>query len=1082
MSFFKDHPYVDGYYEHPQTGRRMAWKRMLKSEVPAKIIQPALGRNCFYSIQRFADAVPLRDQIKDAAAKGKKVDPDLVPAQVHYAPLFFDFDAKPSDYDGKIELSLAAAQKDVIKIINFMFGLGIMAPQVLTWFSGQKGFHVLVHPDVFAIKPHPDLTRIIKRAAAYLKEHLGLSTLDMSVYSVPRVWRIPNTLHQKTNLHKREIASNRFFETSVEKILELAREPGPNDGIWDTAEHQNVSPEPDAVTFFSRFIEQWQAEKEMHQNRPRLKVLKDPQGFPACVKDILENGLKEKGANRNKATVALAAYFKDVDMPIEDAHALLCEWNATLPGNNTRVLVDRNANALSVLRSAYAGAIYRHSCRCMWALSGPADKVACVGVAHCPTVNGKTPEEKVASQEPEEIPTVALNQVRSSRFNGQSVQFAFHVSGKLSSVYVVPKNVTAICTPKPNTDLCQSCRNIKFAEGDLGEKNEGDIQARQNLEFTHLHRDLIAMTQCSDEQKKGKIKAALGIPGRCLRQAIMTEKTADLEELRLIPLVDDVGIYEAPTDPEGPEDVAMASLGQEHVVVKAFHLVDENKGPIKANQKYKAWGIPYGSPRDQSATVLIYDHLPAQDDIENFRLDKELREKLKIFQVGRSQTVAQKWDEIHEDLEINVHHIWGRRDMAMAIDLSYHSILHFRFMGLLVQKGWVELLIIGDSASGKTEIAKSFLRHYRLGEMTGAEGAKRTGLVYAQIAAGKDGGFILEWGKIPRNDGRLLFIDEFAGLSQEAIGEMTRLRSEGIAESQGSGQQITWARTRLILMTNPRNNKPMNSFDYGCVAVEQLFNSQADMRRVDLAVGVRNGDIPLKIINQRAGERQCEHRYNSDLCRKLVLWAWSRRERDVIIDDVATDYIREEAGRLGEKYGSADVSLVTGADQRIKLARMSVACAARLYSTDDEGRKVIVKKEHVKFVVDLLERSYDDKHGLELNLFSLRAAKRTTLSADEERRLRGEFRQFANWAGIREALFDTSYFRERDIASQIGYEKNEMQALMKWLHKSRLIQSTPAGFRKTPMFIDLLKRIDITKDEIPTNSHDPDDIGEEPPY
>jgi hypothetical protein len=74
----------------------------------------------------------------------------------------------------------------------------------------------------------------------------------------------------------------------------------------------------------------------------------------------------------------------------------------------------------------------------------------------------------------------------------------------------------------------------------------------------------------------------------------------------------------------------------------------------------------------------------------------------------------------------------------------------------------------------------------------------------------------------------------------------------------------------------------------------------------------------------------------------------------------ATDLILSEATRMGRRYHPA-IPLVEPADQRLKLARLAAACAARVHSTDPTGEQVIVKQEHVAFVVGFLERVYNGR-------------------------------------------------------------------------------------------------------------------------
>ena len=65
-----------------------------------------------------------------------------------------------------------------------------------------------------------------------------------------------------------------------------------------------------------------------------------------------------------------------------------------------------------------------------------------------------------------------------------------------------------------------------------------------------------------------------------------------------------------------------------------------------------------------------------------------------------------------------------------------------------------------------------------------------------------------------------------------------------------------------------------------------------------------------------------------------------------------------QAVDLSNKYSSA-IPLAEPADMRLKLARLSIAVAARTASTDETYENIVVHPEHVNFVVNFLQEVYD---------------------------------------------------------------------------------------------------------------------------
>ena len=94
---------------------------------------------------------------------------------------------------------------------------------VPVYFSGGKGFHVLVE---LAHLPPPAVgfNRVARTFAEMLAEHAGVA-IDVTLYDVNCIVRLPNTQHPSTGLYKRFIPSESLFRFSQSKILNKAKQP-----------------------------------------------------------------------------------------------------------------------------------------------------------------------------------------------------------------------------------------------------------------------------------------------------------------------------------------------------------------------------------------------------------------------------------------------------------------------------------------------------------------------------------------------------------------------------------------------------------------------------------------------------------------------------------------------------------------------------------------------------------------------------------------------------------------------------------------------------------------------------------------
>src|SRR5205823_12092447 len=79
-------------------------------------------------------------------------------------------------------------------------GLGVPLEAVRFFFSGSKGFSIELPSTLFGgFEPSTDLPHRLKRAASLLL--LGIE-YDGSIYSLLRLWRVPNSRHSTTRLFK----------------------------------------------------------------------------------------------------------------------------------------------------------------------------------------------------------------------------------------------------------------------------------------------------------------------------------------------------------------------------------------------------------------------------------------------------------------------------------------------------------------------------------------------------------------------------------------------------------------------------------------------------------------------------------------------------------------------------------------------------------------------------------------------------------------------------------------------------------------------------------------------------------------
>jgi len=420
-------------------------------------------------------------------------------------------------------------------------------------------------------------------------------------------------------------------------------------------------------------------------------------------------------------------------------------------------------------------------------------------------------------------------------------------------------------------------------------------------------------------------------------------------------------------------------------------------------------------------------------------------------------SIKEKLDDIYADLSTNVTHIYNRQNLHLAIDLIFHSPLRFYFGKRVLDKGYPECLIIGDTRCGKSETAKNLLRHYRLGARSSGENTTIAGLVGGVQAIRNR--WRISWGRIPLNNGRLLVIDEVCGLSTDDIATMSDLRSSGIAEITKIQTERTNAKTRLVWLSNPRQDGSINNVGSGPRLIKTLIGKPEDIARFDFALILDKGEVTEDDADERR-QPAVEHRYTSDLCHNLVLWAWSRSPDQVRVESATLDACFELGKEMGKKY-SSDCPIVNSMEQKIKLARLSVALACRLFSCDSSGERVVVTPEHVEYIYLFLQEQYDTPH-FGFDMFS-----RIKRSSEQIANPKEVMEMLIKWGDhIAYQLLYGYQITVKFFEECAGEQYDEAKMHIAKLLKNGCISKRHTYYVKTPAFLNILKEyIAKPKDE-----------------
>ena len=245
------------------------------------------------------------------------------------------------DRDGDLQSAISDARRLCLLLTE---RYAMTDDDLLTFFSGSKGFHVGLPTTLWEPAPSASFNRVARRFAEGVAEYAGIA-IDTSIYDQVRAFRAPNSRHPKTGRYKRHLSFDELMHLSMDAILELATEPTPFDIPTPTGRCEQAAADwrdaAEQVRQHHEAVTRRRAAGNESATLNRLTLAFIRNGAPPGGA-----GVRDDMAGRHRRLFSAAANLAEFGCPSALAHALLTDagLDSGLPPSDVRRQIDCGLN------------------------------------------------------------------------------------------------------------------------------------------------------------------------------------------------------------------------------------------------------------------------------------------------------------------------------------------------------------------------------------------------------------------------------------------------------------------------------------------------------------------------------------------------------------------------------------------------------------------------------------------------------------------------------------------------------------------------------------------------------------------
>ena len=375
-----------------------------------------------------------------------------------------------------------------------------------------------------------------------------------------------------------------------------------------------------------------------------------------------------------------------------------------------------------------------------------------------------------------------------------------------------------------------------------------------------------------------------------------------------------------------------------------------SRKPMIVGNQYKVTYKLCAHPSKNQKIVAVASDVESVSSVPNYQVNQSL-----LSQFRHNGSIKERLDYLYQSAK---HHIASHLnyDIWLMADMVFNSFLDINYGKTI--RGALDVFILGDTQVGKSETTSKLTQLYGYGQFLSLKTSTTVGLIGGSTKV--DGSWCNTIGAIPKNNRKLVVLEEFSGADPSFIKTMTDIRSSNeLRIARASGELKVPCKLRMITISNPINDAQGNprflcSFPNGVKPLMELITSAEDVSRYD-------GFLLVPKVEKRYNPFENELN-GSPIPREAYVekanWVTSRQPDNIIYDQGVEAYIWDKAEELNGVF-ECNFPLF-GVTSSLKLARFCVAMASLLMNVDESFDNVIVTKEIVDYVCEFLRHIYTE--------------------------------------------------------------------------------------------------------------------------